>query len=68
MSRNYKLEFGKHKGKTLSEIPLTYLDWLIGQDWLYESVKEKIENYLKTPSIQRELERELDQEEEEREY
>jgi hypothetical protein len=30
---NWRFPFGKHKGKVLAEIPDTYLDWLLGQDW-----------------------------------
>jgi uncharacterized protein (DUF3820 family) len=30
---DWQFPFGKYSGKTLSEIPDTYLDWLIGQDW-----------------------------------
>ncbi len=29
--------FGKWKGKTLAEIPTSYLDWLIGEDWFIKS-------------------------------
>lgn len=25
--------FGKHRGKVIAEIPDTYLDWIMGQDW-----------------------------------
>jgi hypothetical protein len=27
-------ERSKHKGKTLREVPVAYVDWLLGQDWL----------------------------------
>ena len=40
------LRFGKYKGKAISECPIEYLDWLIGQDWLDENLKEDIEEYL----------------------
>ena len=40
------LLFGKHKGKAISECPVDYLDWLIGEDWLDADLKEDIEKYL----------------------
>lgn len=27
----YRLEFGKHRGKTLDEVPPTYINWIIGE-------------------------------------
>jgi len=52
-----KLPFGKHKGKTISECLVEYLDWLIGQDWMDESflrLKADIENFLfSSPEWQR---------------
>jgi len=41
-----KLTFGKYKGYAISECPIEYLDWLIGQDWLFNDLKEDIEEYL----------------------
>jgi len=43
------IPFGKHKGKTISECPIEYLDWLIGQEWMDEKfpdLKQEIEDYL----------------------
>lgn len=54
----YKMPFGQHKGKTLDEIPLNDLDWLIGQDWLKEPTKSKIKEYLSDPVIAQLLEEE----------
>jgi uncharacterized protein (DUF3820 family) len=51
------MPFGKHKGKTFDEVPLTYLDWLVGQN-LREPLKSKLEEYLAHPLIARELESE----------
>lgn len=28
------MPFGKHRGVALEDIPTSYLDWLIGQDWI----------------------------------
>ena len=33
--------FGKYKGKTLAEIPTSYLDWLIGEKWFVEESRNK---------------------------
>lgn len=40
------LPFGKYKGQAASEVPVEYLDWLIGQDWLYVSLREEIYEHL----------------------
>jgi uncharacterized protein (DUF3820 family) len=41
------MPFGKHKGKTISECPVEYLDWLIGQDWMEcRDLKADILKYL----------------------
>lgn len=40
------MPFGKHKGEELQDIPVAYLDWLIGQDWLKPDLKETIEDHL----------------------
>lgn len=47
------MPFGKHKDKAISECPIDYLDWLIGQDWMDEKfpeLKKDIEDYLKCSS------------------
>ena len=46
MSEEKIIPFGKYKGRAISECPIDYLDWLIGQDWLFEGLKESIEEYL----------------------
>jgi len=38
-----QIPFGKHRGEHVSECPTDYLDWLLGQDWLYEDLREAIE-------------------------
>ena len=40
------IPFGKHKGKAVSECPTEYLDWLLGQDWLFDDLREAIESDL----------------------
>jgi len=51
------IPFGKHKGEAISECPIDYLDWLIGQEWMDEKfadLKEEIEDYLRaSPEWQR---------------
>ena len=42
------MPFGKYKGDAISECPIDYLDWLIGQEWLNEDLKEEIEDYLRS--------------------
>ena len=40
------IPFGKHKGKAVSECPTAYLDWLLGQDWLFDDLREAIKSDL----------------------
>ena len=42
------IPFGKHKGELCSDIPVDYLDWLIGQDWLKPQLKAEIEAHLES--------------------
>ncbi|KKL61112.1 hypothetical protein LCGC14_2198560 [marine sediment metagenome] len=58
-NRDYVLIFGKFKGKTLENTPLTYLDWLLSAK-LHDSTREAIEGYLSEPVIKRELEQEFE--------
>lgn len=43
----YLMPFGKHKGKPLSKIETTYLDWLIGKD-LRDPLKTAVEQELES--------------------
>lgn len=52
------MPFGKHKGMKLDKVPLSYLDWLVGQD-LREPFKSKLEAYMRHPTVVAELEREV---------
>jgi hypothetical protein len=63
MSRpdDFVMSFGKYKGKKLDEIPLTYLDWLLGNVEMYPETKRAIKDYLTDPAIARELEKELEE-------
>ena len=36
---DFKLPFGKHKGQTFREVPMEYLDWLIG--WMEETPSDR---------------------------
>lgn len=42
------MPFGKHKGSNASDIPVEYLDWLIGQEWLRPAFKAQLEAHLAT--------------------
>ena len=33
-AKERKMPFGKYKGTRLSDVPYSYLSWLVGQDWL----------------------------------
>lgn len=44
-----KLEFGAHKGKTLDEVPLKYLDWLCRTT---EDTLKDVRAYLKHPDLE----------------
>lgn len=42
------IPFGKHRGEYASDVPVDYLDWLIGQDWLKPDLEKQIHEHLKT--------------------
>ena len=46
-SRDFKIWFGKHKNKTLKEIPIDYLNWL-KQNNDNKKLVNKINDYLET--------------------
>jgi len=48
MKADPKIPFGKYKGKFASDIPVKYLDWLIGRDWVYKKLKDEILEHLQT--------------------
>ena len=57
------IPFGKYKGEALEDIPCTYLDWLVGEEWFEEKFPDLFEDvceYLDDPAVQRELQRRLD--------
>jgi len=45
MTDTDRMPFGKFKGKMMQDVPATYLDWLIGQDFVnnWPDVKAYIE-------------------------
>lgn len=56
------IPFGKHKGLTLEDIPCTYLDWLVGEEWFQDKFPDlysDVGDYLDDPAVKRELERRL---------
>ena len=62
-AKAFKMRFGKHKGSTLEQCPLRYLDWLLG--WLEDSGQgssptyQAIVAYLSDDAVQQDLETEL---------
>jgi len=46
MSEERIIPFGKYEGMAISECPIPYLDWLLGQDWVKDDLKEDIQEYL----------------------
>lgn len=50
-ANNYELTFGKHKGKKLSEVPQSYLDWLLESGNTEIGLKEAIREVFKSKGI-----------------
>lgn len=46
MNDNSLMPFGKYKGTPIGKVPASYLDWLIGQDWIdqWPDVEQYIED------------------------
>lgn len=61
LCKEYVMPFGQYAGKRLDDIPLTYLDWLLGV-CKQPSTRAAIKSYLSDPVIARELQTELDKE------
>jgi len=58
---DYVLRLGKFKGAKLRDIgDLTYLDWLLGQNWIREDLKKALQQWLNIPTNRRELEEQLE--------
>lgn len=62
-AKHHVLKFGppEYRGKELYDIArfddgLKYLDYVVGQDWLFEDTRKMIKRYLSEPSIKRDLE------------
>ena len=59
-AQQFVMPLGKHKGKTLDDIASTdeglkYLDWIVGEGFLWDRTEEAIKTYLADPAIQRDL-------------
>lgn len=52
-----KMPYGKYAGMHIADIPLTYLDWLIGQK---DDIKEKISRYLANDEVAKRLREQLE--------
>ena len=48
MNDEITMRFGKYKGERLADIPVSYLDWVIGQDWLGDPLNQQIVEHLET--------------------
>ncbi len=57
---DFVMPFGKHKGKTLDDVPLSYLEWLRDLDDLQEPLLSAVLEYCEQDWFQGELEREED--------
>ncbi len=58
-SKDYILTFGKYKDRRLEEIPLKYLNWLIGIKPDDKKTRAAVDDYLSDPVIAKELEKQL---------
>jgi hypothetical protein len=55
--RRYEMDFGKYCGREIKDVPLDYLDYLIGQP----DNLTPFRRYLKNPSIAKLLQQQLDE-------
>jgi hypothetical protein len=46
MYNPFIMPFGKYQGKHFDEIPPSYFDWLLDQEWLSDRLRKEIEDYL----------------------
>ncbi len=63
--KKYQMPFGNFIGKALEDVPLRYLDWLIGRTWVKKKFPQCynfVVKYLEDPVIKKELEGQLDNE------
>lgn len=42
----FKISFGKHAGKRIKEIPVDYLQWMAGQQWVEGDLRKAVESRL----------------------
>lgn len=45
---DFKMPWGKHAGEKLRDIPMSYLDWLLGLADLNKTIRKNVEGYLAT--------------------
>jgi uncharacterized protein (DUF3820 family) len=48
MHGDWVMPLGQYKGEPLSEIPVKYLDWLLGQKWLRPETSKVIKEHLES--------------------
>lgn len=46
-----KLKFGKYKDASLNKVPLWYLNWLMGEDFISPRLKNHIIEYIVERSV-----------------
>lgn len=47
-----RIEFGRHSGKELSEIPTSYLVWLDDQKWIKNGVRDAVQMELVSRGVE----------------
>lgn len=55
--------YGKYKGHTVGNVPMNYLDWLVGER---DEFKEQLKRYLQNESVRSQFIEDLDEEEEQK--
>ncbi len=56
----YLIPFGKHEGKKLRDVPVMYLDWMMGLKDLREPFRSQLTEYMSDPMIASEIDEKLD--------
>jgi len=55
--REKEMRFGKYHGQKMGEIPLTYLDWLLGDS---EELNRHLTRYLKNEKVAEQLQQDIE--------
>lgn len=46
-----RVMFGRYQGRCFEDVPLEYLDWLVGQEWFTGKALVYVQQYLSNPSV-----------------